>query len=105
MTVKIRKTNKQDMKASGQKLDISGPTDVKVVSSNTRGLSKMLPAHIFVPMSSPQHDDLYEDFVERVATKKMPCASECASEIATLEQGMSECAEEIPTPFIDDTDL
>ena len=85
-------------------MNISGPTDVKVIESSTRNLAKMLPPHIFVPMTSREHDDLYEDRNKSGACI-MSCPSESGFEIRTLEEGMTECKEDMPTPYIDESEL
>lgn len=61
----------------------------------------MLPEHIFVPMATRRHDDLYEDYV---GSSKMLRHSESMIE-RNLRDGMSECPEDIPTTFIDEDEL
>ena len=82
-------------------MNISGPTDVRVISSTMRGLDKMLPAHIHVPMTSRLHNNLYEDYV---AAQKMPSTKESDIEMS-LQDGMDECRADIPTPYIDEDQL
>lgn len=80
----------------GHQLEISGPTNVRVEHSTTRGLQRMLPPHIFVPMGTVAHERVYEKGAGEISVQ-----NESVIEM-NLGAGMSEVSEEIPITFIDD---
>lgn len=79
-------------------MEISGPTNVRVVQSSTRGLQRLLPPHISVPMGDERHEALYEAYYRSAG------ASRSGLDLG-LQEGMSENPDEIPTPFIDEEEL
>ena len=103
LSVLHRKTSniRYDLQSKAPSMNISGPTDVRVLSSTTRGLDRMLPPHIHVPMNSELHEELYEGYVQ---AKKMHRTKESDIEIS-LQEGMDECRAEIPEPYIDEDEL
>lgn len=94
---------------TGQVSQISGPVNVRVVKSFTRDLSKMLPPHVMVPMSDSRHDDLYEAFhrdrANRRSNEEASSMMPGTSETLSLQAGMSENPNDIPTTYIDEDEL
>lgn len=81
-----------------RQLEISAPTNVRVEHASTRGLERMLPAHIFIPMGTEAHERFYEG---RSGAGEISVQNESIIE-ENLASGMSEVLGEIPIASIDD---
>lgn len=99
LCIKLKKktyTVVDEGKKNERVMEISSPTNLEVKMSCTKNLANMLPPHIFVPMASEIHEELYDRFRAREA------ASTSESRIErVLVEGMDE-ENEAPIAAIDD---